>query len=185
MKKVLKYLLYLIIVVGVLFIDLLTKSIIENSLNVGESYALIPKFLKFTYIHNTGAAFGILSGKTIYLVIFSILVVGFLLYQFYVYRYSNKISIILSVLLGGLFGNLYDRISFQYVRDFIDFTIFKYDAPIFNFSDICICISIFLLLLSIYKYEGVSKDVNTIDYERDGRQEVRSVSNRNVNKDEK
>ena len=177
MKKIFKYIIYVLIVILAVFADQITKLAVENTLKAGESMTIIPKFFRFTYIHNTGAAFGMLSGKTIYLVIFSILVVGFILYQFYVYRHSTFISASFALLLGGLFGNLYDRITFGYVRDFIDFTIVRYDAPIFNVSDICICVSILFIIFNIYKYEGVSKDVKAFDYEGFIRDKIGSVPN--------
>lgn len=64
---------------------------------------------------------------------------------------ENKRNIIaFSLLIGGLLGNLIDRIIHGYVIDFIDFYIFNYNYPIFNIADVCICIGVFILLYSIY-----------------------------------
>lgn len=55
------------------------------------------------------------------------------------------------ILLGGIIGNFIDRIFLGYVRDFLDFRIFNYNFPIFNISDICICIGIFLMIIEVVK----------------------------------
>ena len=74
-----------------------------------------------------------------------------------IYRYSNTFIInrrnklAFSFLLGGITGNLLDRLFLGYVRDFLDFNIFGYDFPVFNIGDSCIFIGVILLMISIYK----------------------------------
>ena len=53
--------------------------------------------------------------------------------------------------IGLLLGNLFDRIFYGYVIDYLDFRIFNYNFPIFNISDICICIGIFLMIIEVVK----------------------------------
>ena len=60
------------------------------------------------------------------------------------------------LLLGGILGNLSDRLIFGYVKDFLDFIIFKYDFPVFNIADICIVTGVALLIISILKGEDNS-----------------------------
>ena len=59
-------------------------------------------------------------------------------------------------LIGGIVGNLIDRVMFGYVKDFFDFYIFNYNFPIFNFSDIAIVIGIILLIIAILRGEEVN-----------------------------
>ena len=65
-------------------------------------------------------------------------------------KYIEK-NISFYILLGGIIGNLIDRLIFGYVRDFLDFRIFNYNFPIFNISDICICLGIFLIIIKTIK----------------------------------
>ena len=53
----------------------------------------------------------------------------------------------IGMLLGGILGNLVDRVIFQYVTDYLEFIIFGYHFPIFNFADICIVVSVITLLI--------------------------------------
>ena len=69
-------------------------------------------------------------------------------------------TLLFGLLFGGIIGNLIDRIFYGYVIDFLDFTIFGYDFPVFNFADICIVSGIFLLIIAICKKE----DINEVNY---------------------
>lgn len=60
-------------------------------------------------------------------------------------------QIIYGILLGGIIGNLIDRIIYGYVIDYLNFNIFGYNFPVFNFADICIVISIFIIIIEILK----------------------------------
>ena len=62
------------------------------------------------------------------------------------------------LLLGGLSGNLIDRLFFGYVRDFLDFYIFGYDYPVFNIADICIVFGVILLIIAVLKGEDTNED---------------------------
>ena len=102
----------------------------------------LTKFL-FPGITNTGAAFGILQGKNILLIIISFIVV--IAGIFYLKEHKDlRISLIL--ILSGTTGNLIDRVLFGYVRDFIDF---KY-WPVFNLADSYNTIGALLLIYLVY-----------------------------------
>ena len=135
-----------------LTLDLVSKHLIDKALGtVGASREIIHGFISFIYVHNTGAAWGIFSGRSIFLIIVSIIVIA-LFIAFYVLRlrkFKDKISLWLSVSLGfiagGCFGNLIDRIAFGYVRDFINFDFINF--PVFNVADICLTVGIILLFI--------------------------------------
>jgi len=135
----------------VLILDQLSKIIVGLTLNLNESINVIKNLFNITYIHNYGAAWGILKDKTFLLTIMSIIAL------IIIYRYSNTFIInrrnklAFSFLLGGITGNLLDRLFLGYVRDFLDFNIFGYDFPVFNIGDSCIFIGVILLMISIYK----------------------------------
>ena len=135
------------------FIDLLSKQIIKNMLSLYESIQVIPNFFHLTYVINDGAAFSILEGKQWLFIILGI----FLLFLLFYYLQKEKLNsykvFYYSLLLGGVTGNLFDRIVYHGVIDFFDFRIFSYHAPIFNLADIFIVISIFLLLFQDIKEE--------------------------------
>ncbi|MGN0961726.1 MAG: signal peptidase II [Christensenellales bacterium] len=167
MKKRNSYILLIsIIVVGVV-IDLITKIIFANILLNGE-IVLIPSLLKFTYVENTGAAYGMFGGRTWILILISIVfIIGFLLYD--IFNHSNNGWYICGVglILSGAFGNLVDRIFLGYVRDFINIKYFNF---VFNFADMfitfgIICFAIYLIISMVKdakEKKGKSKD-NAVD----------------------
>ena len=137
-------------------LDQISKAIISTYLTLGKSIKLIKDFFYLTYIHNTGASWGILKNNTTLLIILSIIALIILI------RYSNsfkntKLNVCgLGFLMWGILGNLADRILYGYVIDFFDFYIFNYDFPIFNIADIFIVIGVILLIISIVR--GEDKD---------------------------
>ena len=150
-----------------LTLDLVSKHLIDKSLGtVGASKEIIHGFISFIYVHNSGAAWGIFSGRPIFLIIISIIVIA-LFIAFYVLRlrkFKDKISLWLSVSLGfiagGCFGNLIDRIAFGYVRDFINFDFMNF--PVFNVADICLTVGIILLFIYfIFFYSTEEKLLKT------------------------
>ena len=150
-----------------LTLDLVSKHLIDKSLGtVGASKEIIHGFISFIYVHNSGAAWGIFSGRPIFLIIISIIVIA-LFIAFYVLRlrkFKDKISLWLSVSLGfiagGCFGNLIDRIAFGYVRDFINFDFMNF--PVFNVADICLTVGIILLFIYfIFFYSKEEKLLKT------------------------
>lgn len=134
----------LIIVLSTL-VDQLTKFFIVTNISLNSSVIVIKNILSFTYIRNTGVAFGMFSNLTIVILILTILILIILTKELKKY-FDNKIMLIAySLVVGGLFGNLIDRTIFGYVRDFIDFNFINF--PIFNVSDILITVGIFVLLI--------------------------------------
>lgn len=136
------------------FVDRILKMFCMSNLNFGESISIIKNFFSITLISNTGAAFNILADKTYILLIITVVFMLFI-YYFFIKNENldNKMNILYGVLFGGIIGNLIDRIFYGYVIDYFDFIIFNYQAPIFNFADICIVLSVFIILIKTIKGE--------------------------------
>ncbi|EGQ3662708.1 lipoprotein signal peptidase [Staphylococcus pseudintermedius] len=138
----------LIILIG----DQLTKFIISTQMTLGESFAVVPKFLYITSHRNNGAAWGILSGKMTFFYIITIIVLIALI-VFYIKEAKNNMlmQIAISLLFSGALGNFIDRVSSGEVVDFIDTVIFGYDFPIFNIADASLTIGVVLLIIVLLK----------------------------------
>lgn len=144
-----------------IFIDQLIKIIVSNIALLNTPYEVIKNFFYLTHVRNLGAAWGIFYGNRYFLILVSL----FALFIFYFVFIKNKKlskfeSISFGILLGGIIGNLIDRIVYGYVIDYLDFQIFNYDFPIFNFADTCIVISIILIIIKIIKDDSDGKIYN-------------------------
>ncbi len=139
---------YLFLMFIIFLIDQITKIIISNNINLNGSVTVIKNFFSLTYVKNTGAAFGFFSGKTLLITIISIFIFIYLLMELIKNKSNIKIiNLSFSFILGGLIGNLYDRIVLGYVRDFMDFTIFNKGFAIFNIGDIFIVVGCFMFII--------------------------------------
>lgn len=135
-------------------IDQVSKIIVINNLTNNKSVEVIKSFFYLTYTNNTGAAFSILTGKRILLILVSLIVIGILIYYIKKTKIEKKINkIALSLVIGGSIGNLIDRIVKGAVIDFLDFKIFGYNYPIFNLADTFIVLGVFLLLIGMFRKE--------------------------------
>lgn len=138
----------------VLLLDQMIKFIITKNMQVLESIAVIPNFFQIHYIQNEGAAWGILNNQTLILTLISAL--ALILLNRYLQKETTftKLSVLgYGLLMGGMMGNLIDRILHNHVIDYLDFHIFGYDFPVFNLADIGIVIGIFLLLYEMIRSE--------------------------------
>ena len=128
------------------FIDQLSKGLINIGMNLNQSIEIIPNFLNLTYVHNTGAAFSIFEGAKWFFIITAIIVLN-IIYIFFIKdkELKNSEIVIYSLLISGIIGNLIDRVVFGYVIDFIDVNIFIF--VIFYLADSFIVIAVILLLI--------------------------------------
>ena len=149
---------YIIGIIVIFLIDLLSKHIVMKSISLNESIDIIKNFFRLTYTHNDGAAFGIFGWKTIFILIVSFFVLSYLLFELFRNKKANRtIDLGITLIIGGLLGNLIDRLYFGYVRDFLDFKIFNYDFAIFNIGDTAIVIGATLFLIGIIMEEKICK----------------------------
>jgi signal peptidase II len=153
------------IAIIVLAIDQISKIIATTFLKLNYSVQVINKFFYLTLCQNEGAAWGLFSNNKAVIIIGTIIAIALIYHFVYVFKDNKRNNIAFGLLIGGLLGNLVDRIIFGYVRDFLDFYIFKYDYPIFNVADICIVIGVALLMIAVIKGE----DSNESDSKKSGR----------------
>ena len=152
MKKYKSLIIICLIVVIAFALDLVTKTITNNTLELLERNKVINNFFYFTLCYNTGGAWSIFSGNVPLLIIFSVLALGLVVFTM-VKSKSNFYKYSSALFIGGLIGNLYDRIVYSKVIDFLDFIIFGYDFPIFNVADCFICIGVGLMFIAMIKEE--------------------------------
>ena len=130
----------------VLFNNLLTDNILRYGYKLPEN----PIF-DFVYVQNEGAAFNLLEGSKVFLIGFSI--VAILAIVSYTIKHIKTAPLVAvfcsSLLVSGIFSNMYERISFGFVRDFIKLNFV--DFPVFNISDIFINIGVLGLIFIILK----------------------------------
>ena len=132
----------------IFIIDQLVKLLVGFNISLNTSISVINNFFYISNVHNYGAAFSILYGNRIFLVIVSIVTLVLVYYFLLKNKRFNWIDIIIySLLIGGILGNLFDRIMYGYVVDYFDFHIFGYNFPIFNIADICIVCSVILIII--------------------------------------
>ena len=144
------YALYLLTVVVLVAADQFSKYIVVENIAENSNIVLIKDFFNLTYVKNYGAGFSILQNQKIFLIVIAIIaivVVTYLLIKSSNSEVLNRICYLL--IIGGTLGNLFDRIRFSYVIDFLDFYIFGYDFPVFNIADSFLTIGCFLLIISI------------------------------------
>ncbi len=134
----------------VIIVDQMTKHFVAAHFYVGESIPVISDFFHWTYILNSGAAFGIFEGRRWLFIIIAAVVISVMLLFYRDIRAGDKtLQLGAALFAGGAIGNLIDRMVIGLVIDFFDFRIW----PVFNVADIAICIGIGLIIWSIIKTE--------------------------------
>lgn len=145
--------------------DQWTKYLVLTHFELHESIEIIPGFFHLTFIRNTGAAFGILSGQpAIWRQVFFISVVLAALVAIYLMyrrfdRESRLYGLGLGLIAGGAVGNLIDRVRFGSVVDFLDFFIGAYHWPAFNVADSAITVGVGLLVVHTLFLENNNEDI--------------------------
>ena len=146
---------YILTAIVIFLLDQITKKVVTQGMVQHESISVIPNLLNITYIHNRGAVFGLGSNVTSPylswgLSILSVVSLAIILVYFLRLNVRNpRMYFGLSLVLGGAIGNLYDRLRYGYVIDFIDLHWFDHHWPFFNVADMSICIGVGLLLISM------------------------------------
>ena len=131
-----------------LLADQFIKIIIRSKLELNQEITVISHFFSLYNTVNTGAAFSFFSNQTVLLIIFTFVVIFFL--DRYIERETNFTSLSrlsLGMIMGGIMGNLIDRIIFHGVTDYLLFIFGNKAFPVFNFADILITVGVFIYFL--------------------------------------
>jgi signal peptidase II len=150
---------YLFITFIVVMADQILKSYIAATYHIGEIHQIIPAILSFTYVQNNGAAWNILTGQMVFFYIISSFAIIVCIYFLFKNKYNSKtFNWGIALVLGGIIGNLIDRIHLKYVIDMIQVDFIQFN--IFNIADAAITIGIILVFLYLlFIDEGEQKNV--------------------------
>jgi signal peptidase II len=143
---------FFLIALIVLILDQSSKQFFWN---LGQNFEVIGEFARITMVRNSGAAFGMLQGGRVFLIVSSVIasiVILFLAER--VPREERAKRIFLGMILGGALGNLVDRIYPGHVIDFIDIGVSAYRWPVFNLADAAVTVGGILLILSFSRTRG-------------------------------
>lgn len=156
--KTKNFLLYFSIFIIIFLIDRVSKIYIINLANTSSVLDIqVNDYLNIFLIWNTGIGFGLFSsGNSMFYNIITFLILMINLIIIYLIYTSNNIKrLIFIIILGGSSGNLFDRVYYSAVPDFIDLNYNGYHWFIFNFADIFISIGIFcLIFMEILNYKN-------------------------------
>jgi signal peptidase II len=155
-----KYKLVFSWVTVILIADQLTKFIVDQTMPLHHSIPIIDDLFSLTYIRNTGAAFGILSGSAAafrlpFLLLFSTVAIIFIIIM--LRRLPDRetgLITALAFILGGAIGNLIDRVAYGEVIDFLDFYWSRFHWPAFNLADSFITIGVLITVYYLIKAKG-------------------------------
>ena len=152
----------IIIILSIFFFDRFTKIYLINLQSTGTDidFYIFP-FLNFYLIWNTGIGFGLVAMETniYYHILTSMIVIINLGLIFFLIKSKGIHVYLIALIIGGSLGNLFDRIYYYAVPDFIDLHLGDYHWFIFNVADIFITVGIIgLILIELLKKEKVSKN---------------------------
>ena len=154
---------YIILVVLILLADRVSKSAIASHFDLGQTAPVVDGVFNITYVQNTGVAFGILSAfSSPVKVLFLCLIAGIAAIVVIIYSLRNDarnrlLQGALALVLAGALGNLYDRILYGYVIDFLEFHARGYYWPSFNVADTSISIGVILLAWEMFRNEAPAR----------------------------
>ncbi len=161
LNKVVSIIFSLALIIALVLLDQFTKIAAIKHLMNQDDFILIPGVLQLHYLENTGAAFSILEGKQIIFAIITPILLIALLYILIRMPQNKKytaLNYIIVFIIAGAIGNYIDRITNNYVVDFIYFSLINF--PVFNVADCYVTVSVillFILILFYYKDEDLEE----------------------------
>ena len=136
------------VIAAVIGLDQLTKWLTVVNLAEYESFPLWQDVLHFTYVKNTGMAFGMLKDhRWVFMVFSTIAIVALIIYLFRFRPESRWMQVSMAMIIGGGIGNMIDRVFLGYVVDFIDVTLINF--AVFNIADSFVCIGAGIMILCL------------------------------------
>jgi signal peptidase II len=150
------------VAIPMLILDWSSKWLVETYITqITEVIPIIPGFFNLRHDRNTGAAFGVLAGHRILLILITIAALVFIFAYYLRFRDSRWMQISLGFLLGGAIGNFIDRIHLGEVVDFLQFGIASKGLfwPTFNIADVSVCIGAGMLI--VYLFQNRNNDYQT------------------------
>jgi len=138
-------------IAGIIFIiDQIIKFFLNYFMKLYDSVEIIPGFFQIFFVKNTGAAFSILQDNTFLIIIITFCFLVFLNQYIIKEKNSTKLSILsFGMIMGGIFGNLFDRLIYRAVIDYLSFSFLGWNFPIFNFADISITVGVLFVLFEL------------------------------------
>ena len=131
--------------------DRLTKIKIMRSMVQGESHQVMGDYFRITSVRNTGAAFGLFAGNHKIFVVISMVAIALVLMLYFRGGRSHRLrAAALGLILGGALGNVYDRLRYGEVVDFLELSVGRFHWPVFNVADSAVSVGVALLALEIY-----------------------------------
>lgn len=168
-----RHILPILIIILLIFVDQATKQLVIKYIPLHKEVHVIGDKIVFTHIKNSGSAWSLLEGKTVFLLIITFIVMAGLIYIYHnIVNLNDYFALKCSIIsiLGGAVGNMIDRLRMGCVTDFIYFKFIHF--PVFNFADICVTVSIFVVLfLFIFKYKSEDMDKIFGDKKEDSMEE--------------
>ena len=147
------------IIIAALFViaDFASKRFVFENISVGETFGSFTPLIDFTYVQNTGAAFGMFSGKMNILAVISItFCIGMIVYWVIKKPKEKLICISLAMIFAGALGSGLDRVMYGFVVDFIETTFM--DFAVFNIADIGVTVGAALLMVHFIFFDKEDKN---------------------------
>ena len=129
--------------------DQVTKEWVRAGFYLGESRVVVEGFFNLTYVRNTGAAWGVFGGQNTWLMLLSVvMLIAMVIFRrsFLSDTWDHRLA--LGLMIGGIVGNLLDRMRLGWVTDFLDCYWQNWHWPTFNIADAAICTGVGIYMLS-------------------------------------
>lgn len=151
-RRIISYLFPFVLLVVFVLVDQFTKYYFKNLWQSNGNTVVIKDFFVLTYTINTGAAWSFLSGvswaQTFFKVLTVVSLVLFGVFMFYAFKKDYKfLKYALVLVVAGTIGNFIDRLLLNGVIDFLSFSFWGWDFPVFNIADSCLTVGVVMIII--------------------------------------